>query len=54
MDVEELLKEPSYLEQQLLETQEIFEALVTREPNIFEEESITVHHMTYHKNTKKN
>jgi hypothetical protein len=37
MDVVEVIDEPSWSEKQLLETREIVEALVTQEPNIFEE-----------------
>jgi len=36
-----------------LENQEIVEALVTQEPKIFEEESVTLHHTAYHKSSKK-
>jgi hypothetical protein len=53
MDVDELIEEPSWSEQRLLETQEIIEALVTQEPEIFEEESVTLHHTTYNRASKK-
>jgi hypothetical protein len=36
-----------------LETHKIVEDLVTQEPKIFEEESVTLHHVAYNKNSKK-
>jgi hypothetical protein len=36
-----------------LETQEIFESIVAQEPKIFEEESVTLYHTTYNRNSKK-
>jgi hypothetical protein len=53
MDVDELIEEPSWSEKRLLETQEIIEALVTQEPKIFEEESVTLHHTAYNRSSKK-
>jgi predicted transcriptional regulator len=52
MDVDELIKEPNSYEQQILETQEIFEALVTQEPKIFEEEIVTLHYADYNISSK--
>jgi hypothetical protein len=37
----------------MIETRVIAEELASQEPKIFEEESVTLHHMTYHKNSKK-
>jgi uncharacterized membrane protein len=53
MDVDNVLEEPNWSEQRLVETQEIAEALVTQESKMFEEESITLHHATYHKSSNK-
>jgi hypothetical protein len=36
-----------------METREIVEDLASQEPKIFEEESVTLHHVAYHKNSKK-
>jgi hypothetical protein len=36
-----------------LEIQKFFEDLVIQEPEIFEEESITLHHVAYNRNSKK-
>jgi hypothetical protein len=36
-----------------METREIVEDLASQEPKIFEEEFVTLHHVTYHKNSKK-
>jgi hypothetical protein len=36
-----------------LETWGIVEDVLTQEPKIFEEEYVTLHHRTYHKNSKK-
>jgi hypothetical protein len=52
MDVDEIIKEPNWSEQRLLETQEITKALVTQEPKIFEEEFVTLIHVTYNRNSK--
>jgi hypothetical protein len=37
----------------LLETREIVDAIMTQDPKIFEEESVTLHHMAYNRETKK-
>jgi hypothetical protein len=34
-------------------TREIVEALITQEPEIFEEESFTLHHVAYNRESKK-
>ena len=48
-----MIEEPNWSEQILSETMEIFKALVTQELDIFEEESVTLHHAAYHKISKK-
>jgi hypothetical protein len=53
MDIDELIKEPSWSTQRLLETREIFEVLITQEPEIFEEEYVTFHHAIYNRESKK-
>jgi len=53
VDVDELIEKASWVVQRLLETQEIIEALVTQEPEILEEESVTLHHMAYNRVSKK-
>jgi hypothetical protein len=47
MDVDEFIEEPSWSTQRLLETRETVEALITQELEIFEEESVTLHHAAY-------
>jgi hypothetical protein len=37
----------------LLETREIVDAIITQDPKIFEEESVTLHHAAYNHETKK-
>jgi len=49
MDVDELIEEPNWFAQRLLETREIVEPVITREPKIFEEESVTIHHVAYNR-----
>jgi hypothetical protein len=53
MDVDEVIEEPNWSKQTLMETREIVEASVTQYPKIFEEESITLHHTAYHKTSEK-
>jgi hypothetical protein len=53
MDVDDLIEEPNWSAQRLLETKEIVEALITQEPKNFEEESITLHHVAYNRESKK-
>jgi hypothetical protein len=53
MDVDKIIKEPSWFEQILLETQEIIESLVTREPKILEKEFLSLHHAAYNRASKK-
>jgi hypothetical protein len=53
MDVDELIEEPSWSAQRLLETREIVEALITQEPKIFKEEFVTLHHAAYNRESKK-
>lgn len=47
MDVDELIEEPNWSKQRLLETREIDESLVTQEPKIFEEEFVTLQAAAY-------
>jgi hypothetical protein len=44
MDIDELIEEPSWSAQRLLETREIVDVIITQDPEIFEEESVTLHH----------
>jgi hypothetical protein len=53
MDMDELIEEPGWSVQRLLETREIVDAMMTQDPEIFEEESVTLHHVTYNRETKK-
>jgi len=53
MDIDELIEEPSWSTQRLLETRENIEALITQEPKIFEEEYVTLHHVAYNCESKK-
>jgi len=53
MDIDELIEEPSWYSQILLETREIVEALITKELEIFEEEYVTLHHEAYNRESKK-
>jgi hypothetical protein len=53
MDMDELIEEPSWSAQRLLETREIVDAMITQDPKIFEEESVTLHHVAYNRETKK-
>ena len=53
MEVDEVIEEPSWTEQTLMETREIVEDLTSQEPKIFEQEYFTLHHVTYHKNSNK-
>jgi hypothetical protein len=53
MDVDEIIEEPNFSEQRLLESWEIVEAMVTQEPKIFEEYSIALHHVAYNQNSRK-
>jgi hypothetical protein len=53
MDVDELIEEPSWSEQRLLETPGIIESLVTQGSMTFEEESITFNHAAYNRVSKK-
>ena len=47
MDMDELIEEPSWSAQRLLKTKKIVEAIIIQELEIFEEESITLHHTTF-------
>jgi hypothetical protein len=53
MDMDELIEEPRWSAQILLETREIANAMITQNPKIFEEESGTLNHATYNRETKK-
>ena len=53
MEVDNVIEEPSWEEQRIIETRVIAEELVSQEPYIFEEESITLNHATYHESSKK-
>jgi hypothetical protein len=52
MDMDELIEEPDWSAQRLLETREIVDAIMTQDPEIFEEESVTLHHTAYNRETK--
>jgi hypothetical protein len=47
MDIDELIKEPSWYTQRLLETREIANVMITQDPEIFEEEYVILHHASY-------
>lgn len=53
MEMDELIEEPAWSVQRLLETREIVDAMMTQDPEIFEGESITLHRVTYNRETKK-
>ena len=53
MEIEEFIEELSWSAQILLETREIVNAIITQDPKIFEEESITLHQVAYNHETKK-
>jgi len=53
MDMDEIIEEPGWFMERLLETIEIVDPMMTRDPEIFEEESFTMHHVTYNCETKK-
>jgi hypothetical protein len=48
-----MIEEPTGIEQRMIESRVIAEELASQEPEIFEEESVTLHHATYNKNSKK-
>jgi hypothetical protein len=47
-----VIEEPSWSEQRLIETRVIAKELDSQEPKIFEEESVMLHHVAYHKISK--
>jgi hypothetical protein len=53
MDMDEIIEEHDWSAQRLLETREIVDAIMTQDPKIFEEESVTLHHAAYNHETKK-
>jgi len=53
MDVHDLIEEPSLSEKIMRETKEITKSLTTQGLEIFEEESVTLHHMAYNRSSKK-
>jgi hypothetical protein len=53
MDMDDIIEEPSWPTQRLLEIREIVDVIITQDPEIFEEESVTLHHVAYNHETKK-
>jgi hypothetical protein len=53
MDMDELIEEPRWFAHRLLEMREIINAMMTHDPEIFEDEYVTLHHMAYNRETKK-
>ena len=53
MDMDDLIEELAWFVKSLLETREIVDAMMTRDLEIFEEESVTLHHADYNSETKK-
>jgi hypothetical protein len=53
MDMDEIIEEPDCSVERLLEMREISNAIMTKDPEIFEEEPATLHHVAYNRETKK-
>jgi hypothetical protein len=53
MEVDDVIEEPNWVEKRMIETRVIAEELASQEPEIFEEEFVTLQHVAYHKNSKK-
>jgi hypothetical protein len=53
MEVDVEVEEPDWAAQRLLENREITQELACQEPLVFEEESVTLHHVTFNKESKK-
>jgi hypothetical protein len=53
MEVDVVIGEPNWVEQRLIENREIAEELACQEPVVFEEEFVTLHHVTFNKSSKK-
>jgi hypothetical protein len=53
LDSDELIEEPSWFAQRLLETRKIVEDMIIQELEILEEEHVTLHHATYNCESKK-
>jgi hypothetical protein len=52
MDMDEIIEEPDWSAERMLEMREIANSITTQDPKIFEEESVTLHHTTYNRETK--
>jgi hypothetical protein len=53
MDMDKIIEEPEWFAQRLLDMREIVEAIMTQVSEIFEGESVTLHHTAYNHETKK-
>jgi len=53
MNMDDIIEEPVWSVQRLLETREIVDDIMTQDPDIFEEEFVTLHHAAYNHEIKK-
>jgi hypothetical protein len=53
MDMDEIIKELDWSGKRMLETREIYGAIMTQDLEIFEEESVSLHHAIYNRETTK-
>jgi hypothetical protein len=53
MEVDDIIGEPIWAEWRMIERRTITKELDSQEREVFEDESITLYHTTYDKNTKK-